>query len=403
MNNFRDFRVAFLHSKFWTHNSLMVPESKVVLNEDFVDWHNLLRIPSQIQHFKVYWFAKGISGEICIPGQWNYAYIDGKFYHLVKTFSNGFIKGVEEEWFYYNVIYDDWQNDWLNNTFYLKGTIELTGDQELVRKHIHQTSPIIENVNGYRFLNGTQATESNAETVLKLPEKIPLSMQLEGMSSVDRLNINRELEAFHARGKLLPDEDKLCLPFMYKVSTSGNWKWNILRGIDRLIREGMQVFDVTVQSMVDAGQAGKFRNILENMLGSDELYLASNSSNRVYSFAKSVNPTKWLSEIDLSGCIDIIVYDRLRLVPLFNVENPEKKFKVGDFVDGLIRRHGWPSDYRNEMIDIFNDVVAPAFAPLLAHEDDWDTKIFRDVGIEKIERKADYWDYEKKVFTDKPI
>lgn len=66
-----------------------------------------MRIPEQIDHFKVYWFAKGISGEICVPGQWNYAYIDGRFYHLVKMHSNGFVKGVEEEWFYYNVIYDD--------------------------------------------------------------------------------------------------------------------------------------------------------------------------------------------------------------------------------------------------------------------------------------------------------
>lgn len=152
------------------------------------------------------------------------------------------------------------------------------------------------------------------------------------------------------------------------------------------MNDGIKVFDVTVESISDAGQAGKFRNILENMLGSHELYLASNSDHRVYSFAKSINPTKWISEIDLSGCTDVTVYDRLRLVPLFNTENPPKKFRVNDFVEKIIRKHGWSYDYRNEMIEAFNDIVVPAFTPLIAFDPDWETKVFRDVTIEKIER-----------------
>lgn len=224
MNNFKDFRVAFLHSKFWTHNGLLVPNAKVILNEDFVDWHNLLRIPAQIQHFKVFWFAKGISGEICIPGQWNYAYIDGKFYHLVKMHSNGFVKGIDDEWFYYNVMYDDWQNDWMNNTFYLKGTLELTGDQELVKQHLHQMSPIIENVNGFRFLNGIERGNINeTNTILKLPNTPSNRMDILGISSSNRIAINQELKAFYDKGEnLTPPDEKLLIPFMYRASHAGN-------------------------------------------------------------------------------------------------------------------------------------------------------------------------------------
>lgn len=138
--------------------------------------------------------------------------------------SNGFIAGIKEEWFYYNVIYDDWQNDWMNNTFYLKGTIELTGDHELVRQHLYQTSPIIENVNGFRFLNGVERGSNEHATILKLPEKLPVTMKLEGLSSADRVNINNELAIFHAKGKLKPEEDYLLIPFMYRISESGNWK-----------------------------------------------------------------------------------------------------------------------------------------------------------------------------------
>lgn len=174
-----------------------------------------------------------------------------------------------------------------------------------------------------------------------------------------------------------------------------------MNGIKRIVNDGIKVFDVTVESISDAGQAGKFRNILENMLGSHELYLASNSDHRVYSFAKSINPTKWISEIDLSGCTDVTVYDRLRLVPLFNTENPPKKFRVNDFVEKIIRKHGWSYDYRNEMIEAFNDIVVPAFTPLIAYDPDWETKVFRDVTIEKIDRDVSYYDPFKKVWTNK--
>lgn len=110
-DNYRVFKAAHLHSKFWTHNTVMVPAVKVILNEDFVDIADILRLPYQISHFRVWWIIKGVSGVCCIPGEWNYAYVDGKYFHLVKGESNGFVKDVEGEWFFYSLIYDDWQNE----------------------------------------------------------------------------------------------------------------------------------------------------------------------------------------------------------------------------------------------------------------------------------------------------
>lgn len=74
-----------------------MPDTGVVINEDFVEIENVLRIPEQILHFHVYWVIKDVSGTICVPGQWNYAYIDGRFFHLTKGDSMGFIKGSDEE------------------------------------------------------------------------------------------------------------------------------------------------------------------------------------------------------------------------------------------------------------------------------------------------------------------
>lgn len=146
------------------------------------------------------------------------------------------------------------------------------------------------------------------------------------------------------------------------------------------------MFDITVESASEAGQAGKFRNILENMLGTTELYCVSNFDHRVYSFAKAVNPTKWIAEIDLSECTDITILDRLRLVPLYGIENRLPTFTVRGFVDKLCSRHRWPSDYKDEMVKIFEDEVVPKLAPILNLDDGSGNRIFRDVTLEKIER-----------------
>lgn len=61
----------------------------------------------------------------------------------------------------------------MNNTFRLKGTINLTGDKEIVKRNIHQMTPIVDNVNNLRILNGIEIkadSERHEGTKLILPE-----------------------------------------------------------------------------------------------------------------------------------------------------------------------------------------------------------------------------------------
>lgn len=111
----------------------------------------------------------------------------------------------------------------MNNTFYLKGTIELTGDPDLVKEHIHQTEPMLDNMNGYRFLNGViKNTEHDYVTKVIYPFLVPDNMRIKGMSTSDKVYINDELKRFAAKNQPKPEEDRLVIPFLYKVTKPGN-------------------------------------------------------------------------------------------------------------------------------------------------------------------------------------
>lgn len=396
IRNFRDLRVAHLHNKFWTPNSVEVPDSIVVLNEDFVDVDNVVRVPEQQHHFKVYWAIKDISGVVCLPGQWNYAYIDGRFYHLTKGDSNGFIEGVEDEWFYYNVTYDDWQNDWMKNRVYLKGTIDLTGDKTIVSQNIHQMVPLLENVNNRRFLNGLQKKGEDAHTdpVFKLPETLPEKLQAKTPYTVwEREFINGYLKEWGERVKAdpevgKPNQEKLVLPYLFRMTKGGNWKNTIVKSIQYHANKGFQVYDVTHGAESDhTTQSGKFRNLLQNMLHSDNLYAVASRSNRVYVHARAVNPAMYIEEVDLSGITDITLLDTETLAQRYTLDNPAPKFNLQKFVDWICNRQEWyDSGIKEEMKNIFQDEFIKTFGQLLASGGRDDNKVFRDVELEKIQR-----------------
>lgn len=402
------FKAAYLHNKFWTPNSVEVPDTRCIINEDFVDYHNIIRIPEQISHFKVFWVVKNISGTVCIPGEWNYAYIGileenpktkekemkGKFFHMVKGDSNGFIEGQDEEWFYYNVIYDDWQNEWLTDNFYIKGTIDLTGDQDLVRENIHQMVPIIDNLNNYRFLNGIKRTQTEQpeKPVLKLPDRNQDAFKTKSeRNAYERILINKELEKWCEKVRQNPelgepDPLKLNIPLIYRFSKHANWKWILLRGLQYHANYGFKVYDVSVESIADPGDAAKFRNILENILHTTELYTLASESNRVYSFARTKSDTKYIEEIDLSGCIDITILHNTHLTKRYTLENPEPKFSLDKFVDTICNRQGWSSSLKPKLRDIFEHEFMDHMGWLVTDISDMENKIFRNATLEKIDR-----------------
>lgn len=82
------------------------------------------------------------------------------------------------------------------------------------------------------------------------------------------------------------------------------------------------MFDVAIES---GGQAADFRHNLEQLMHSEELYLLASRANKLYSYSKSINPTKWVEKIDLSECTDIEILDSIKLTPLYTVDKPAPK------------------------------------------------------------------------------
>lgn len=85
----------------------------------------------------------------------------------------------------------------MKNRVYLKGTIDLTGDQELVKQHIHQIAPLLENVNGRRFLDGIRkiGDQNIEDTVLKLPTELSPELQAKTQFTVwERIEFNKHLK-----------------------------------------------------------------------------------------------------------------------------------------------------------------------------------------------------------------
>lgn len=228
----------------------------------------------------------------------------------------------------------------MNNTFYLKGTLELTGDPELVKANIHQTVPMVDNLNGFRILDGVERKHDDAdfETKLILPAKLNENFKIAGeFSGYDLLKLNQELDrAVEAMGlDTTPNEEKLVLPLLYRASRAGNWKWNLLKSLERHMRMGFSIFDVATDNV---GEAAAFRGTLENLMHSEELYMVASRSNRVYSYAKAVNPTKWCEKIDLSECTDIEILDTLKLTPRYTLDKPAPKMTANDFVEAIVKK-----------------------------------------------------------------
>lgn len=158
--------------------------------------------------------------------------MDGKYYHLIKGESNGFVKDIEGEFFYYTLMYDDWQNDWLTNNFQIKGTIDLTGDKELAFRKVNMIPPLIKNVNRFTHLNGIKYTPNNIqyETELKLPEKpVDGFVFPNTINSFEKQRIDDLLKQWHdkiGRGEMPaePPGDRLHIPLLYKLTKATNWK-----------------------------------------------------------------------------------------------------------------------------------------------------------------------------------
>lgn len=371
--SYTEFSVTYIHNKFWGVNSVVVPANRVVLDENWLTTEHLFKSENQMFNFDIYWEEYMVGGEVCIPGEWNYCCVKGKFFHLEKTKSAGFIDGQES--FFYTLIYDDWQNDWLTNNIHLCGTINLTGDKELVKQHLVQTTPLINNVNNYKYLNGRKTKHDGITIKLPDDDKIKKWVRPAQLSSYDYLVINDEL------GKLNlgePDRDKLVIPFLYRTTPKYDWKWLIIKSIKSLEKKRLGIYDVD--------QHNELRRTLEVKFNTNELYTISTRENKVFKYAKSLTEAKFIEEIDLSGFTDLVQLSPISLTPLYDSPESIPKFSLRKLCEKLATRFSWERTLIPQMEEVITRVFSEGLGDLINREIDTNyKKIFRNVTAVSIE------------------
>lgn len=388
MYTYTEFSVTYIHNKFWGLNSVVVPSQRVILDENWHTTEHLFKTEEQKYAFEVYWEEYMISGEVLIPGEWNYCCVDGKFFHLEKTKSAGFIDGQES--FYYTLIYDDWQNDWLTNNVRLSGTINLTGDKELVKQHLVQTTPLISNVNNFRYLNGIK--KETEPTSVILPDELSKWVKPSKLSSYDYLLINDELKKLNL-GE--PNRDKLIIPLLYRTTPKYDWKWVIVRSLKGLERKTIGVYDVD--------QSNSLRRTLEVKFNTNELYTVSTVENKVFNYAKTLVESKYIDEIDLSGFTDLVQLSPTTLSPLYSSIENTPRFSLRGLCEKLRSRLGWDKELIPQMEEIVTRVFSEGLGDLINREvDNTKQKLFKNVTITPIKRDITWFDSERNLEVRNP-
>lgn len=176
-----------------------------------------------------------------------------------------------------------------------------------------------------------------------------------------------------------------------------------MKAIKYHAESGFLVYDVTHGAEGnESSQAGKFRNLLQNLLHTDQLYAVASRSNRVYVHARAVNPAVYVDEVDLSGCTDITILDGANLGKRYTLDNPAPVFNLDKFVDWVVRRQDWDHNLKDRMKTIFQEEFIKVFGKILSAGSREDNKVFRDVTMEKIERDIVYTDRKTKIATLNP-
>lgn len=148
----------------------------------------------------------------------------------------------------------------------------------------------------------------------------------------------------------------------------------------------------------DAVHTSKWVADVKKKLHSETLYTVATKENKKYTYAKSVNDTKWIPEIDLSGVTDLTFLDRSDLEPYDRPSRTGwKDWSVQKLIDWICERQGWSgSDLKEKMRSVFDEVCYQQFASFLEHYDenkdgisdvkDFDRKLFWNITLEKIDR-----------------
>lgn len=307
-----DFRAAYLPDKYWHRRSILVPKRKVILDERFKTVNDIFHNETERQNFEIYWVEYGVYGNVRLIGELNYCYLDGKYYHLEKVRSQGFVQNgqlIENVWDYY-LEYDDWMNDWLNDRVDITGTINKTGNINQVNQNIVQIAPLIQGQNTYQTFNGIVSTNGtkriinfNNETLRY--EKTWLNPNLWRLFNNKVSDISKKI----SNPEVQPNPSRLVIPLLLTRGRYLEWYYVVIRKLVEFLKGDLQVYDLK-----KVGSSIEF-NQFKSKYGLKEIFVISSPHYNTYEIAQSVNQhIKIKNNIDLSGLEDITFLDN-RLIP----------------------------------------------------------------------------------------
>lgn len=300
---------TYLENKFWANNSILVPKNKPVINEQF---KNLIQIFGNNTDLftEIYWNEIGVIGEIKLPGEWNFCYINEKAFHLIKTKSDGeylFTDGEKQEYkefFYYQLIYDDWTNEFLNNTIQVTGNIVKTGDIEKIKNNIHRTSPIIQNVNYIDEFDCAKKSVENRWTYTQPEKKFYKDNSFSWVHPIAETMLDEFLKTNY-ENDFNYETEKLTFPIFIQETFLGNWKTAVVDSLSEYLNVGVAIYDINKQNFDYGAFMGKYR-ALGSETGQDTNIYTVTRSTGIKNVSNTYVRGLWLKEIDLSGLSDVI-------------------------------------------------------------------------------------------------
>lgn len=297
-----DFRACYLPDKFWHRRSVLVPKNKIVLDERFKTINDIFLNQAEREAFEVFWLEYMVFGNVRLAGELNYCYIDGKFFHLEKVRSQGFIQNGERDedqeqvWDYY-LEYDDWMNDWQNDRVDIWGTISKTGDINLVKENIVQVAPLIQGQNRYYLYNTISSNKVTNRNIITregvlLNEKTWLHPKLYN-------EFNLALQTFNYNEE--PNPERLVIPLVATRGRYVGWKYNLYCKLLEFLKDD----NLTVYDVKKTGTNIQFGGF-KTKYGIKEVYSISVPDYSDYVISQTVNQHIQVKKnINLAGIQDI--------------------------------------------------------------------------------------------------
>lgn len=310
-------KVGYIPNKVWGPGSVYVPDKK----PDVTHFHGFNDLfygnPDNESLFTCdYWDKKLISGSIKLPGEWNYCYIDGLGFHMVQLSGAGVWELIkpdnvteEVEFFNYQLVYDDWVNEFLENKINVTGTVTITGDTEKIWNNILRTVPILQDLNGVEEFNAQKKEVNRNVNILEASNKFKDQNGFRWFDPRAIKYFNEQLSSGYER--IEPDKNRFESPFLINESWLGNWKYSLYCGLLQYLNpsQALQIYDIKPENIQVEQFKGKYRNLLGVNVDQKIYSISKDSTTHVINVGGQKAKNIYLNNFDFSGLNDIIELD----------------------------------------------------------------------------------------------